>query len=253
MNSKIALITGATSGIGKACATLFAQQGYKLILLARRSELLEKLSSHLEDKYAVEVQALVLDVRENDTLIKGLEALPEAWKKVDVLINNAGLSQGLDPIDQGNTDDWDRMIDTNVKGLLYMSRIVSNWMIAAGKGHIINIGSIAGKEVYPNGNVYCATKHAVDALNKGMRIDLLPHGIKVTAINPGMVETEFSLVRFKGDEERAKNVYKGLEPLVAQDIADAIWFAVSRPAHVNINDMLIMPTAQATGTIIKKN
>jgi 3-hydroxy acid dehydrogenase/malonic semialdehyde reductase len=252
MNSKIALITGATSGIGKACATLFAQQGYKLILLARRSELLEKLSSHLEDKYAVEVQALVLDVRENEALIKGLEALPEAWKKVDVLINNAGLSQGLDPIDQGNTDDWDRMIDTNVKGLLYMSRIVSNWMITAGKGHIINIGSIAGKEVYPNGNVYCATKHAVDALNKGMRIDLLPHGIRVTAINPGMVETEFSLVRFKGDEERAKNVYKGLEPLVAQDIADAIWFAVSRPAHVNINDMLIMPTAQATGTIIKK-
>ncbi|WP_316837965.1 SDR family oxidoreductase [Pedobacter nutrimenti] len=252
MNSKIALITGATSGIGKACATLFAQQGYKLILLARRSEILEKLSLHLEDKYAVEVQALVLDVRENEALIKGLEALPEAWKKVDVLINNAGLSQGLDPIDQGNTDDWDRMIDTNVKGLLYMSRIVSNWMIAAGKGHIINIGSIAGKEVYPNGNVYCATKHAVDALNKGMRIDLLPHGIKVTAINPGMVETEFSLVRFKGDEERAKNVYKGLEPLLAQDIADAIWFAVSRPAHVNINDMLIMPTAQATGTIIKK-
>jgi len=253
MNSKIALITGATSGIGKACATLFAQQGYKLILLARRSELLEKLSSHLEDKYAVEVQALVLDVRENAALTKGLEALPEAWKKVDVLINNAGLSQGLDPIDQGNTDDWDRMIDTNVKGLLYMSRIVSNWMITAGKGHIINIGSIAGKEVYPNGNVYCATKHAVDALNKGMRIDLLPHGIKVTAINPGMVETEFSLVRFKGDEERARNVYKGLEPLVAQDIADAIWFAVSRPPHVNINDMLIMPTAQATGTIIKKN
>lgn len=253
MNSKIALITGATSGIGKACATLFAQQGYKLILLARRSELLEKLSLHLEDKYAIEVQPLVLDVRENVALIKALEALPEAWKKVDVLVNNAGLSQGLDPIDQGNTDDWDRMIDTNVKGLLYMSRIVSNWMITAGKGHIINIGSIAGKEVYPNGNVYCATKHAVDALNKGMRIDLLPHGIKVTAINPGMVETEFSLVRFKGDEERASNVYKGLEPLIAQDIADAIWFAVSRPAHVNINDMLIMPTAQATGTIIKKN
>lgn len=253
MNSKIALITGATSGIGKACATLFAQQGYKLILLARRSELLEKLSLHLEDKYAIEVQPLVLDVRENEALIKALEALPEAWKKVDVLVNNAGLSQGLDPIDQGNTDDWDRMIDTNVKGLLYMSRIVSNWMITAGKGHIINIGSIAGKEVYPNGNVYCATKHAVDALNKGMRIDLLPHGIKVTAINPGMVETEFSLVRFKGDEERASNVYKGLEPLIAQDIADAIWFAVSRPAHVNINDLLIMPTAQATGTIIKKN
>lgn len=253
MNSKIALITGATSGIGKACATLFAQEGYKLILVGRRSELLEKLSHHLEDKYAIEVQALVLDVREKKTLTAGLEALPEEWKKVDVLINNAGLSQGLDPIDKGNTDDWDVMIDTNVKGLLYVSKVVSNWMVTHKKGHIINIGSIAGKEVYPNGNVYCATKHAVDALNKGMRIDLLPHGIKVTAIHPGMVETEFSLVRFKGDEERAKNVYKGFEPLMAQDIADAIWFAVSRPAHVNINDMLIMPTAQATGTITIKN
>ena len=252
MTPKIALITGATSGIGKACATLFAQQGYQLILIARRTQLLQELSHHLADKYAVEIQTLVADVRHKEQLTTVLEALPTEWKKVDVLVNNAGLSQGLDPIDRGDTDDWDVMIDTNVKGLLYVTKIVSNWMIAQQVGHIINIGSIAGKEVYPNGNVYCATKHAVDALNKGMRVDLLPHNIKVTAIHPGMVETEFSIVRFKGDEERAKNVYKGFEPLLAQDIADAIWFAVSRPAHVNINDMLIMPAAQATATITQK-
>lgn len=253
MISKTALITGATSGIGEACATLFAQQGYRLILIGRRSDRLEKLSAALIAEHHVQVITLVLDVREKQSLTEGLEALDEDWKKVDVLINNAGLSQGLDPIHQGNTDDWDTMIDTNVKGLLYMSKIVSNWMIANGSGHIVNIGSIAGKEVYANGNVYCATKHAVDALNKGMRIDLLPHGIKVTAINPGMVETEFSIVRFKGDEERAKAVYQGLTALMAQDIADAIWFAVSRPPHVNINDMLIMPAAQASATIINKN
>ncbi|RZJ86875.1 MAG: SDR family NAD(P)-dependent oxidoreductase [Chryseobacterium sp.] len=252
MTPKIALITGATSGIGKACATLFAQQGYQLILVARRTQLLQELSHHLTDKYAVEIQTLVADVRNKEQLTTVLEALPTGWKKVDVLVNNAGLSQGLDPIDKGDTDDWDVMIDTNVKGLLYVTKIVSNWMIPQQGGHIINIGSIAGKEVYPNGNVYCATKHAVDALNKGMRVDLLPHNIKVTAIHPGMVETEFSIVRFKGDEERAKNVYKGFEPLLAQDIADAIWFAVSRPAHVNINDMLIMPAAQATATITRK-
>jgi len=253
MVSKIALITGATSGIGEACAHTFAQQGYKLVLVARREERLEKMSKHLQDKYAVEIKTLLADVRDKNQLQAVLEELPEEWKAVDVLVNNAGLSQGLEPIDKGNTDDWDTMIDTNVKGLLYVTKIVSNWMVLNKKGHIINIGSIAGKEVYPNGNVYCATKHAVDALNKAMRIDLLPHGIRVTAIHPGMVETEFSVVRFKGDEERAKEVYKGFEPLLAQDIADAIWFAVSRPAHVNINDMLIMPTAQATGTITHKN
>jgi 3-hydroxy acid dehydrogenase/malonic semialdehyde reductase len=252
MISKIALITGATSGIGEACAHLFAQQGYKLILVARRANRLEKISYHLKDKYAIEAITLTADVRNKVELTATLEHLPEEWKKVDVLINNAGLSQGLDPIDKGNTDDWDVMIDTNVKGLLYVTKIVSNWMITAKKGHIVNIGSIAGKEVYPNGNVYCATKHAVDALNKAMRIELLPYGIKVTGINPGMVETEFSFVRFKGDEERAKNVYSGLEPLLAPDIAEAIWFAVSRPAHVNINDMLIMPAAQATATLTHK-
>lgn len=244
-----ALITGATSGIGEACAHLFAQQGYRLVLVARREHKLAEIAKHFTDKYAVEIKTLVADVRDKAVLSAVLDTLAEDWKQIDVLINNAGLSLGLDPIDKGDTDDWDTMIDTNVKGLLYVTKIVSNWMITAQKGHIINIGSIAGKEVYPNGNVYCATKHAVDALNKGMRIDLLPHGIKVTAIHPGMVETEFSQVRFKGDEERAKKVYDGLEPLLAQDIAEAIWFAVSRPAHVNINDMLIMPTAQASATV----
>lgn len=250
---KTALITGATSGIGAACADLFAAQGYNLILVARREELLKEGARSLEEKHGIEIKTLVADVRIHDDLSYALETLPAAWKQVDVLINNAGLSQGLDPIDKGSISDWDTMIDTNVKGLLYVTKIVSNWMILRKSGHIINIGSIAGQEVYPNGNVYCATKHAVDALNKGMRIDLLPHGIKVTAINPGMVETEFSKVRFKGDESRAKKVYDGLEPLVANDIAEAIWFAVSRPAHVNINDMLIMPTAQASGAIIKRD
>jgi NADP-dependent 3-hydroxy acid dehydrogenase YdfG len=251
--AKIALITGATSGIGEACAHLFAQQGYNLILLGRRENLLEKLAHHLADKYAIEVKKIQADVRDKENINYVLETLQPQWKNVDVLINNAGLSQGLDPIDKGNTDDWDTMIDTNIKGLLYVSKVVSGWMVEHKKGHIINIGSIAGKEVYPNGNVYCATKHAVDALNKAMRIDLLPYGIRVTAIHPGMVETEFSIVRFKGDEARAKKVYDGFEPLVAQDIADAIWFAVSRPAHVNVNDMVIMPSAQATGTILKRD
>ena len=250
--SKIALITGATSGIGAACAHLFAAQGYDLIVLARREQLLDDLARQLEDENGSTVKRIVADVRDQEALSYHLETLPPSWKNVDVLINNAGLSQGLDPIDKGSFSDWDTMIDTNVKGLLYTTKIVSNWMVAQKKGHIINIGSIAGQEVYPNGNVYCATKHAVDALNKGMRIDLLPHGIKVTAINPGMVETEFSKVRFKGDEGRAKKVYDGLDPLMANDIAEAIWFAVSRPAHVNINDMLIMPTAQATATTINR-
>lgn len=251
--AKIALITGATSGIGAACAHLFAAQGYHLILVARRQDKLEDISKRLIDKYAVDVKTIIADVRDQEDLSYKLEGLSSQLKKVAVLINNAGLSQGLDPIDKGNINDWDTMIDTNVKGLLYVTKIVSNWMIAQKAGHIVNIGSIAGQEVYPNGNVYCATKHAVDALNKGMRIDLLPHGIKVTAINPGMVETEFSVVRFKGDEGRAKKVYDGFEPLIANDVAEAIWFVVSRPAHVNINDMLIMPTAQAAATIINKN
>ena len=250
--SKIVLITGATSGIGEACARTFAQQGYQLILLARREDRLLKIAQELNNQYGVEIKQVLADVRNKKSLSAALEDLPADWKKVDILVNNAGLSQGLDPIDQGSTDDWDTMIDTNVKGLLYVTKIVSNWMIPQQSGHIVNIGSIAGKEVYPNGNVYCATKHAVDALSKAMRIDLLPNGIKVTEINPGMVETEFSVVRFKGDEDRAKKVYENLEPLIADDIADAISYVVSRPKHVNINDMLIMPTVQATATIINR-
>jgi NADP-dependent 3-hydroxy acid dehydrogenase YdfG len=251
--AKIALITGATSGIGEACAHLFAQQGYHLILLARRDNLLQKLGDYLESNYSVEVKKIQADVRDKENIDYVLETLPQNWKNIDVLINNAGLSQGLEPIDKGDTADWDRMIDTNIKGLLYVTKIVSNWMISQKSGHIINIGSIAGKEVYANGNVYCATKHAVDALNQAMRIDLLPHGIKVTGIHPGAVETEFSIVRFKGDEGRAKKVYDGFEPLVAKDIADVIWFAVSRPAHVNINDLVVMPSAQASATQLIRN
>lgn len=250
---KITLITGATSGIGEACAHTFAQQGHNLILLARRKEKLEEVARRLADKYDVKIISIIADVRDNTKLRAELEAIPSEWKKVNVLINNAGLSRGLDPINNGNIDDWDTMIDTNIKGLLYVTKLVSNWMIEQQRGHIVNIGSIAGKEVYPNGNVYCATKYAVDALTKATRIDLLPHGIKVSSIDPGMVETEFSMVRFNGDEDRAKKVYEGLEPLVANDIADAIWYVVSRPKHVNINDMLIMPTAQATATIIKRD
>ncbi len=250
--AKLALITGATAGIGEACAELLAKNGYSLILTGRREERLQKLSARLIKEYGVKVYTLNFDVRNREDVENALTALPEEWKLIDVLINNAGLSQGLDPIHKGSTSDWDTMIDTNIKGLLYVSRVISDWMAERRSGHIVNIGSIAGKETYPNGNVYCATKHAVDSLNKAMRLDLLPYGIRVTGIHPGAVETEFSEVRFKGDKERAKKVYAGFEPLVAQDIAEAIWFALSRPAHVNINDLLIMPRAQANSTTIDR-
>ncbi len=249
--SKIALITGATAGIGEACARTFAQQHYNLILVARRTERLTALSEELSAKYGISVKTLTIDVRNKEEVAK-LETLPEEWKKVDVLVNNAGLSQGLDPINSGDTTDWEVMIDTNIKGLLYVTKVVSNWMIQYGPGHIVNIGSIAGKETYANGNIYCATKHAVDSLNKAMRIDLLKHKIKVTGIHPGAVDTEFSEVRFKGDKERAKKIYEGYEPLHAIDIAETIWFAVSRPAHVNINDLIIMPTSQANTSHVLK-
>jgi len=248
--SKIALITGATAGIGEACAHVFARERFDLILTGRRDDRLEKLAKQLNSEYNIEVVIAAFDVRDREETIKHLEDLPDEWKKVNVLVNNAGLSQGLDPIQNGSYDDWETMIDTNIKGLLYVTKVVSNWMIQNGYGHIINMGSIAGKEVYPNGNVYCASKHAVDALSKGMRIDLLSHGIKVTAVHPGAVETEFSLVRFKGDKDRAKKVYDGFEPLAAMDVAETIWFAVSRPKHVNINELIVMPTAQATATNI---
>ncbi|TDQ77147.1 SDR family NAD(P)-dependent oxidoreductase [Sphingobacterium yanglingense] len=245
------LITGASSGIGAACAQVLAREGYRLLLCARRADRLEGLRTEIQTQYPnIDIHTFILDVRDNEKVKEAINSLPPEWQKIDVLINNAGLSQGLDALQDGDTDDWDRMIDTNVKGLLYVSKAVIPLLKESQQAHIVNIGSIAGKEVYPNGNVYCATKHAVDALNKAMRIDLLPFGIKVTAINPGMVETEFSEVRFKGDKERAKNVYNGVEPLSGLDIAETINFVLSRPAHVNINDLLIMPTAQATGTVI---
>lgn len=246
VNAKIALVTGATAGIGEACANIYAENGFNLIITGRREERLKQLKEKLESKFKVQVVTLTFDVREKSAVNECLNGLSADFKKVDVLINNAGLSQGMDAFQDADLNDWETMIDTNIKGLLYVSKIVSAWMIENKKGHIVNLGSIAGKEVYANGNVYCATKHAVDALSKAMRIDLLPHKIKVTAIHPGAVETEFSEVRFHGDKEKAKKVYEGYQPLLAKDIAETIFFTTSRPAHVNINDLVIMPTVQAS-------
>ncbi len=251
---KIALVTGATAGIGMATAEILATNGYNLIITGRRKELLDRLKSELGVKFKSDVLVLNFDIRNREQTEMAIENLPKSWQNIDVLVNNAGLAAGLAPIDEGSVDDWDQMIDTNIKGLLYITRKVAPLMVKRSSGHIINISSIAAKEVYENGNVYCATKHAVDALTKGMRIDLLKHNIKVTSIAPGMVDTEFSLVRFKGDKGRADKVYEGLVPLRADDVAEAIWFALTRPAHVNINDMLIMPTAQANiNTTVRKN
>ncbi len=249
----IAFITGATAGIGKSTAEIFAKNGYNIIITGRRKERLAEFSTQLKSTYKIEVLSLNFDVRNLKEVQAAVESIPENWKKINVLVNNAGLAVGLNTIQEGVMDDWERMIDTNIKGLLYITRTLAPLMIANGFGHIVNLGSIAGKEVYANGNVYCATKHAVDALSKSMRIDLLPHHIKVTAIHPGMVETEFSIVRFKGDEERAHNVYKGLKPLSADDIAETIYWTASRPPHVNINDIIIMPAVQATATTIVRN
>ncbi len=248
----IVLITGATSGIGLACANKFAGNGHNLIITGRRKDRLDKISKQLKKDYSVKVLPLTFDVRDNNAVKKVLANLPEEWARIDVLINNAGLAVGMDTIQNGDTDDWERMIDTNIKGLLYVTRAVLPGMTERRKGHIINIGSIAGKEVYPFGNVYCATKHAVDALTKGIRIDTVKQGIKVTQIAPGAVETEFSVVRFKGDKNRADSVYKGFEPLHAEDIATVAYFATTLPAHANINDLVIMPTAQASATILNK-
>jgi len=250
---KIALVTGATAGIGKATAEILAKNGYNIIITGRRKEQLDSLKNELGVKHKSDVHALTFDIRNRKQTEDAIDKLPKAWKSIDVLINNAGLSAGLAPIHEGLIDDWEQMIDTNIKGLLYITRKIAPIMIKNGSGHIVNISSIAAKELYEGGNVYCATKHAVDALNKGMRIDLVKHNIKVTSISPGFVETEFSIVRFKGDKERASKVYEGMIPLDADDVAEAIWFAVSRPAHVNINDMLIVPTAQANITTIVRN
>jgi len=251
MNKKTALITGATSGIGQATAIMLAKLNYNIIITGRRKDRLDKFSEEIKTQFNVDVLALNFDVREREETKSQIETLPEKWKNIDVLVNNAGLASGLDFIHEGDIDDWEKMIDTNVKGLLYISRAIMPGMVKRKSGHIVNISSIAGKETYFKGNVYCATKHAVDSITKAMRIDMLPHGIRVTSISPGMVDTEFSEVRLK-DKEAAKNVYDGLTPLYAQDIADAIEFAVTRPAHVTINDMLIMPTNQANSSYTHK-
>lgn len=250
MKNKIALVTGATSGIGKACATTLAKLGYSIIATGRRADRLKELASELPAE--VDYLPLVFDVRDREKVLEILGALPEDWKAIDVLINNAGNAHGMDPIQTGSLDDWDAMMDINVKGLLYVSKAIIPGMTERKSGMIINIGSIAGKEVYPNGNVYCGSKHAVDAITKGMRIDLNPFGLRVVAIHPGLVETEFSLVRFKGDEKRSESVYQGFEPLLAEDIADIVEFAVTRPSHVTIADVVVLPTAQASATIVNK-
>lgn len=248
--NKTALVTGATSGIGRATARILAKNNYKIILCGRREDRLTALEKELSEY--TEIHTLSFDVRDKKAVFESINSLPEAFSTIDILINNAGNAHGLDPIQTGDLDDWDAMIDINVKGLLYVSKAIIPQMIERKSGHIINIGSIAGKEVYPNGNVYCASKHAVDALNQSMRMDLNPYGIRVGAIHPGMVETEFSEVRFKGDMERASTVYKDIKALQAEDIADIIYFVVSRPSHVNIGDLVVFPTAQASATIVNR-
>ena len=251
MKNKTAFITGATSGIGMATARLFAENGLKLILCGRREDRLKKLSKELST--FTEVHTLSFDVRNKEAVFSAVNSLPKQFSEIDILINNAGNAHGMDTIDEGNIDDWDAMLDINVKGLLYVSKAILPKMMEHKSGHIINIGSTAGKEVYPKGNVYCASKHAVDAINQGMRLDLNGKGIKVGAINPGLVQTEFSEVRFKGDSERAEKVYQGYTPLKPEDVADIIWFAVTRPPHVNIADLTVMCLDQASSTIVNKS
>ncbi len=249
--NKIAFITGATSGIGKASAEILAKNKFNLIITGRRDDRLGVVASKLIDKYGIDCFPLCFDIRNQKETEEAFFSLPKVWQQIDVLINNAGLAAGLEPIQQGDLNDWEQMIDTNIKGLLYITRIISPLMAERKSGQIINIGSIAGKEAYANGAVYCATKHAVDAITKGMRIDLNPFGIRVGSICPGAVETEFSIVRLK-DADANKKVYAGFTPLNAEDIAETILFMVSRPAHVNIGDVLILPTAQASATIISR-
>jgi 3-hydroxy acid dehydrogenase / malonic semialdehyde reductase len=249
---RIVLITGASSGIGAACARIFAEAGTKLILVARRQERLDELAEELKGKYGCQSYLISLDVRDRSLVTSTLAALPPEWSDIEVLINNAGLSRGLDKLYQGNMDDWEEMIDTNIKGLLYVTRSLVPKMVERNRGHIVNIGSIAGHQTYPGGNVYCGSKAAVRAISEGLKQDLLGTPIRVTSVDPGMVETEFSEVRFHGDSDRARQVYQNLTPLTAHDIADVIFFCVTRPTHVNISELLLVPTDQATATLVHR-
>ncbi|MCW6052968.1 SDR family oxidoreductase [Microcoleus sp. A2-C5] len=256
IQNQIVFITGASSGIGAACAKIFAKGGAKLILAARRLEKLDRLASELVEAKLVasanDIYLLELDVRDRPQVESAIIALPDAWKNIDILINNAGLSRGLDKLHEGNFQDWEEMIDTNVKGLLYMTRYIVPGMVSRGRGHVVNIGSIAGRQAYPKGSVYCASKAAVRAISEGLKQDLLGTAVRVTEIEPGLVETEFSNVRFHGDSDKAKNVYQGLTPLTADDVADVVYFCATRSPHVNISEVLLVPTDQATATLVHR-
>jgi 3-hydroxy acid dehydrogenase / malonic semialdehyde reductase len=252
VKDKIVLITGASSGIGEACAYAFAEAGARLILTARRSPRLTTLKTQLEQQFNTEIMLLTFDVRDRPSITTALDSLSPEWQAIDILINNAGLSRGLDKLYEGNIQDWEEMIDTNVKGLLYMTRAISPGMVARGRGHVINLGSIAGHETYPRGNVYCATKAAVRAISEGLKQDLLGTPVRVSSVDPGLVDTEFSQVRFHGDTERAKTVYANMVPLTAQDVAEVILFCVTRPAHVNVSEVLVLPTDQSGATLVHR-
>jgi len=252
LKNKLVFVTGASAGIGKACAEAFAAEGSRLLLCARRTDRLKRLAQNLQKKFGTESHVFELDVRNYKEVARKIGALPAKWKKVDTLVNNAGLSRNLVKLHEGVIQDWEEMIDTNIKGLLYISREIIPGMVKRKKGHIINIGSIAGHEVYPGGNVYCATKHAVDALTRGMQLDLLGSPVRVSTVDPGLVETEFSIVRFRGDKDRAKKVYQGIKALTGKDIAEAVVWCANRPAHVNIHQLRIMPTDQAASTAVHR-
>ena len=252
IQDQIVLITGASSGIGEACAKLFAPAGVKLILAARRKERLEQLAAQLSQEYSSEIHLLQMDVRDRTAVKSALQSLPAPWSKIDILINNAGLSRGLDKLQEGDFQDWEEMIDTNVKGLLYLTRYIVPGMVSRGRGHVVNIGSIAGHQTYPGGSVYCASKAAVRAISDGLKQDLLGTPVRVSSVDPGLVETEFSQVRFHGDSDRAKKVYQGLTPLTPNDVADVVFFCVTRPPHVNISEVLLVPTDQATATLVHR-
>ncbi len=252
IKNKVVFITGATSGIGKACAESFASEGAKLILTARRENLLNDIKNELTTKYNTDVLSLALDVRNRNEVQKVVASLPDQWKNIDILINNAGLAKGMNKIYEDDIDNWEDMIDTNIKGLLYVTRAIVPGMVERESGHIINIGSTAGHEAYPKGHVYCATKHAVNAITKGLRMDVVDKNIRVSTVDPGAVETNFSVVRFSGDKEKAKNVYKGLTPLTGADVADAVLFCATRPPHANIAEIILMPTQQASAMVFHR-